>query len=231
MTLPLLIPPATIRDSAAVRALERILLGGIEQVGAARRSRGLGRGRPESRPAVTWRSRLAQHQVSDYSIPLTTEPEAVVSPRAGGPALIPPPALYGGTLLVSLLLNRLFPLPFLPRRLNRVLGVVLVGAGQGLLATSVMALRRAGNTPRPDKPVIELVEEGPYRYSRNPIYLAMGLIYAGIGALANSRWSVLLLPAVIASLNHGMIDREEHYLSERFGDRYRRYKERVRRWF
>lgn len=148
----------------------------------------------------------------------------------GGGAHTPPPLLYAGTLLLGLLLNRQFPLPFLPRRLSRIVGATMVIGGQVVGIASVRALRRAGNSPRPDVPVRELVEEGPYGHSRNPLYLSMTMIYAGIAAIANARWAILLLPAVLTAINQGMVRREERYLEERFGDRYRDYKARVRRW-
>lgn len=148
-----------------------------------------------------------------------------------GGAHTPPPVLYSGMLLIGVLLNRLFPLPFLPRRLSRIVGATMVIGGQIMGIASLRTLRKAGNSPRPDVPVRELVEEGPYSYSRNPLYLSMAMTYAGIAALANARWAVLLLPAVLTAINQGMVRREERYLEERFGDRYRNYKTRVRRWF
>jgi protein-S-isoprenylcysteine O-methyltransferase Ste14 len=75
-----------------------------------------------------------------------------------------------------------------------------------------------------------MVVEGPYRVTRNPIYLAFTLLYAGITVLVNALWAALLLPFVLAIMRRGVIDREERYLERRFGDDYLRYKARVRRW-
>ena len=174
---------------------------------------------------------MYQRSASEYAAPLVQETgpsEDSLAARGGVHA--PPPLLYSGTLLLGLLLNKLFPLPFLPSGLNRAVGASMVIGGQIVAIASVRALRRAGNSPRPDVPVRELVEEGPYSRSRNPLYLSMTMIYAGIAAMANARWSILLLPAALTAINNGMVRREESYLEEKFGDRYRDYKARVRRW-
>ncbi len=174
---------------------------------------------------------MYQRSTSRYAPPPTEEPGSFQHSLASRGGLhTPPPLVYSGTLILGLLLNRLFPLHLMPRGLSRAIGIGAVIGGQMVAVASVRALRRAGNSPRPDRPVRDLVEEGPYRYSRNPIYLSMTAMYAGIAAIANSRWPILLLPAVLTAINNGMVRREESYLEERFGDRYRAYKARVRRW-
>ncbi len=100
-------------------------------------------------------------------------------------------------------------------------------------AWSAAARRRAAPVPlqlRPDKPTSSLVVEGPYRFSRNPIYLGFTLFYGGITALASSLPSALLLPFVLVVMRRGVIEREERYLEREFGEEYLRYKARVRRW-
>ncbi len=174
---------------------------------------------------------LYQRSASQYAVRPEREPSLSQESLAAGVGMhTPPPLLYAGMLLFGLLLNRLFPLPFLPRRLSRVAGAIMVIGGQITAIASVRALRKAGNSPRPDVPVRELVEEGPYSYTRNPIYLSMTMIYTGIATIANARWAILMLPAALTEINNGMVQREESYLEERFGDRYRDYKARVRRW-
>lgn len=91
-------------------------------------------------------------------------------------------------------------------------------------------MRQAGTDVRPDKPTSSLIVEGPYRFSRNPIYLGFTLFYSGITALANSLPSDLLLPFVLVVMRRGVIEREEHYLERIFGEEYLRYKASVRRW-
>jgi protein-S-isoprenylcysteine O-methyltransferase Ste14 len=74
------------------------------------------------------------------------------------------------------------------------------------------------------------VAEGPYRFTRNPIYLGFTLVYGGVTALANSPWGALLLPFVLVLMQRGVIQREERYLERVFGEEYLQYKTRVRRW-
>lgn len=93
------------------------------------------------------------------------------------------------------------------------------------------ALRRAGTTISVDRPTTAIVASGPYRYSRNPLYVALTLLYLGLGAAAlNTLWALVLLPPLLVVIQRGVIEREERYLERKFGEEYRRYKRRVRRW-
>ncbi|HET7036153.1 MAG TPA: isoprenylcysteine carboxylmethyltransferase family protein [Thermomicrobiaceae bacterium] len=144
--------------------------------------------------------------------------------------IIPPPVLYLGALLVGLLGQRLRPVRPLPRGLARPLGWLLIGAGLALGAWGVITFRGAGESPNPTQPTRSLVTSGPFRYSRNPLYLGMTAIYLGITALANSLWPLLLLPAVQRVMNEQIVPGEESYLARRFGAEYAEYRRRVRRW-
>ncbi len=142
----------------------------------------------------------------------------------------PPPLIYAGALAAGLLANALFPIAFLPRRVTRLLGLLLLGAGLLLFLSSLRAMHQAGTDVRPDKPTSSLVVEGPYRFTRNPIYLGFTLFYAGITTLANSLPSALLLPLVLVAMRRGVIEREERYLERIFGEEYLLYNARARRW-
>jgi protein-S-isoprenylcysteine O-methyltransferase Ste14 len=142
----------------------------------------------------------------------------------------PPPLIYVGTLLLGLLLSRRFPIPFLPRKAARVLGWPLLGGGGLLLGWFEWEMRRAGTPTNPYKPVSGIVTEGPFRYTRNPAYLSMTLIYAGVAALTRASWAVLLLPVALLVIRRGVIEREERYLERKFGEEYLSYKAQVRRW-
>lgn len=89
----------------------------------------------------------------------------------------------------------------------------------------VRTMRGVATTIRIDKPVSSLVQNGPFRYSRNPGYVALAMIYAGIAVLRNALWAILLLPLVVY-----VIQREERYLERTFGEEYLNYKTRVQRW-
>ena len=83
---------------------------------------------------------------------------------------------------------------------------------------------------RTDRSVPRLTTEGPFRYTRNPGYLAMAMIYLGIAVLRNSLWAILLLPLVVYVIQREVIGREERYLERTFGEEYLDYKGKVRRW-
>src|SRR5215217_2726627 len=139
--------------------------------------------------------------------------------------VIAPPALIYG-----LLLGRRFPMRFLPRTMARGLGWPLLGGGVLLLGWFEWAMRQADTPTSPYKPVERIATDAPFRYSRNPGYLAITLIYAGIASLANALWAILLLPVALSVIQRGVIEREERYLEGKFGEEYLSYKARVRRW-
>ena len=151
--------------------------------------------------------------------------------NADNPGVImPPPFIYAGVLAAGLLANRRFRLPFLPRPLARTIGPLLILGGLAAALLGSRELHRAETNVDPYEPATTVVTGGPYRFTRNPIYVGFTLIYLGISALANALLPVLLLPAVQQLMRRGVIEREERYLERKFGDEYLRYKERVRRW-
>ena len=143
---------------------------------------------------------------------------------------VPPPLIYLLPLLVGLLLDRRSHVPFLPRRAARSLGWSLLGGGILLSRWFLQTMREADAPVRTDKPVPRLSTEGPFRYTRNPGYLAMAMIYAGIAVLRNALWAILFLPLVLIVTQREVIGREERYLERTFGEEYLAYKARVRRW-
>jgi protein-S-isoprenylcysteine O-methyltransferase Ste14 len=118
----------------------------------------------------------------------------------------------------------------LPHGILRALGwpSIFVGLAIGLLGFREM--KRARTNVDPYKPTTAIVAEGSYRYTRNPLYVGMTLMYAGVSARANALPAALFLPAVLAVMQSGVIEREERYLERKFGDEYSGYKTRVRRW-
>jgi protein-S-isoprenylcysteine O-methyltransferase Ste14 len=91
-------------------------------------------------------------------------------------------------------------------------------------------MRRAGTNIRPDQPTLALVTDGAFRFSRNPLYLAAAGLYVGVALLVHALWPLVLLIPMLAVLQWGVVAREERYLEAKFGDAYRAYKARVRRW-
>jgi protein-S-isoprenylcysteine O-methyltransferase Ste14 len=91
-------------------------------------------------------------------------------------------------------------------------------------------IEKAGTPIRTDRPVPRLVTDGPFRYTRNPGYLGLTMLYAGIAVLRNALWAILLLPLVLYVIQRQVIGREERYLVRTFGEEYLAYKAQVRRW-
>jgi len=147
-----------------------------------------------------------------------------------GPEVVaPPPLIYLGPLLAGLALDRLVPLPRLPGTL-RAAGAPILAAGLALGGWFFTTMSRAGTPVDPYRAPTALVEEGPFGLTRNPGYLGLALAYAGVTLLAGGRWPLLFLPGVLAAIQRGVIEREESYLKERFGQPYSEYRRRVRRW-
>jgi protein-S-isoprenylcysteine O-methyltransferase Ste14 len=148
---------------------------------------------------------------------------------------VPPPVVYLGPLILGLLLNRKIPAPFLPRRFTRILGLPLFGGGVLVGGWAYRTMRRAetpiiGEPFVPGKPTSSLITDGPFRYTRNPGYLAGAMVYAGVASLTNVLWAFLFLPVVLFMMQRTAIEREERYLERKFGEEYLDYKIRVRRW-
>jgi protein-S-isoprenylcysteine O-methyltransferase Ste14 len=145
--------------------------------------------------------------------------------------VIPPPILFGAPLIAGWLVNRQSPWPLTAYTTIAIgMAVVLIAFGAGVALAGVRRFRRAGTTVLPFGGTSQLVSSGIYRFTRNPMYLGMALTYAGLALLLNSVWCLLLLPVALVSVHVLAIRPEERYLSEKFGEEYRDYRTRVRRW-
>jgi protein-S-isoprenylcysteine O-methyltransferase Ste14 len=155
------------------------------------------------------------------------------SSPAGPDIRYPPPLLFVLGIAAGWLLCRAFPLPLIgltARSAAALVGWLLVALGTGLSVWGLATFRGAGTPVRPNKPASTLVTHGPFRLSRNPMYLGLSLVYLGVMLLMNSAWIVLFLPLVITTLHLTVIRHEERYLSATFGIAYDEYRRRVRRW-
>ncbi len=144
--------------------------------------------------------------------------------------IAPPPLIFLGWLILGLGIDFLWPASFLPARVQYLLGGALFGLGGILVAVCIVEFRRAGTEFQTHKPASALITGGPYRFSRNPIYIALSLAHVGIALAADSAWMVAMLVPALGVVRYGVIAREERYLEAKFGDDYRRYVATVRRW-
>lgn len=152
-----------------------------------------------------------------------------IRPDTSG-VLVPPPLVYVGGLLLGWLVGRLSALPGFDDGWADPLAALCIGAALLLIATALGLFRRAGTSPLPMLPTTSLVIRGPYRFTRNPMYLAMAVLYLGVALLFDLPWALVVLPVVIVVMQTQVIAREERYLEAKFGDEYRAYRQRVRRW-
>ena len=153
-------------------------------------------------------------------------------PKDTGPNVIThPPFLYAGGLFVASLLERLYPLLKLNTNLHYYIGGAMIAVAVVLAFSCFSRFVKAGTHAPTSKPSTAIVTTGLYRFSRNPIYLALTLLYLGIIVMDSNIWGVLALVPVLYLMTTGVIQREETYLEEKFGQDYLEYKASVRRWF
>ena len=143
---------------------------------------------------------------------------------------IHPPILTLLHVTTALLLSWMFPFPVSLSQIFKIAGVVLVLAGLTLAVMAVRQFSVAHTTLDPHGQVRALVTGGPYRFSRNPIYLGFVLILAGFPLFSGTVWGAILVPVLILNLNNLVIQHEEAYLEKKFGEAYAGYRSRVRRW-
>jgi protein-S-isoprenylcysteine O-methyltransferase Ste14 len=165
---------------------------------------------------------------------MTTRPQhGGGSTKARGVAnlgLLRPPLVYMTSLVSGAVMHLAMPLPFLPATLAVALGVPLVAVAIALFSYSVAQFRAAGTPVPARKPTTVIVRTGPYRFSRNPIYLAFSVFQLGIAISVNSVWLLATLVGAVALIHYVVIPREEQYLERKFGAHYLDYKAAVRRW-
>lgn len=132
--------------------------------------------------------------------------------------------------MAGLLLEWALPIAGLPTAPALAAGLVLAAAGTALGVWFVMTFRGAGTPVDLGKPTQRIVTWGPFRHSRNPGYVSLTVVYAGLAIAAESVWALAFLPAVVYVVRRTVIDREERYLERKFGGEYTSYKARTRRW-
>ncbi len=146
-----------------------------------------------------------------------------------------PPRLYLAALAIGLLIEFFLPTSILDitwlEPHQRLIGTAISACGFILLTFCMMEFRKARTNVPTNLPANTIVDSGPFAWSRNPIYVALTLVYLGIAIAAKSAWIFGLIVPVLVIMRYGVIAREEVYLARKFGEAYLAYKERVRRWF
>jgi protein-S-isoprenylcysteine O-methyltransferase Ste14 len=145
--------------------------------------------------------------------------------------IVRPPLALGLAILAGLALDWLVPWPFLPADWpTGWLGTIVFLFGLALAAWAIVAITKAGSNVPTNQPTTAIVDSGPYRFTRNPIYLGMFLSLFGLAIAFNTLWLLVLLVLFALVIRYGVVAREEAYLARKFGDDYGGYRARVRRW-
>jgi protein-S-isoprenylcysteine O-methyltransferase Ste14 len=144
--------------------------------------------------------------------------------------IAPPPLIVAGAILLGMGLRLRWPMVLWPCGHAGVPATVCFAAALTLAGAAVGSIWRARTTVLPHRTTTALVTSGPFRFSRNPIYLAMGLLMAGVALAVNSLALLLMIPPWAVVMQYGVIAREERYLAGKFGEEYRAYCGCVRRW-
>ena len=157
-------------------------------------------------------------------------PRDATTASVANPGGVRPPLVALASLLSGAALTVAWPLPFFPHALRLPVGALLVAMAAALFRSATRQLRMAGTPVPGNKPTTAIVRTGPYRFTRNPIYLAFFALHLGLAIWANSLWLMAMLIATVVIIGVVVVPREERYLTGRFGAEYLEYKGSVRRW-
>src|SRR2546430_3781037 len=157
--------------------------------------------------------------------------ETTTAASADNPGVIVwPPLLYGGALIVVLILRAVWPMPIVAAT-TVWLGLAFVVIGLAIMATGRRTMTAAGTNVNPSRPATTIVSSGPFRFTRNPLYVRVTLIFGGLTLALDTWWGFIVLVPVLITMHFGVVLREERYLKRKFGEPYRQYRARGRRDF
>ncbi|MEX0931229.1 MAG: isoprenylcysteine carboxylmethyltransferase family protein [Candidatus Paceibacterota bacterium] len=143
-----------------------------------------------------------------------------------------PPLIFLLPAIIGTVLQLLVPLYIFPVGLARfAIGGLLIILGISFLSWAMNTLRNADTAIHPDHTTNSVVVEGPFKFTRNPMYVSFSVVYLGLTALINTWWMAFFFPLIIPILFYAVISREEEYLKEKFGAQYEQYQQSVGRWF
>jgi protein-S-isoprenylcysteine O-methyltransferase Ste14 len=144
----------------------------------------------------------------------------------------PPPFIYAAAVLGGYVLDLQRPFPIVRGGSGalEILALVVCVLGMALVASAIQRFRHYGTSLVPIEPTTAIAKDGPYRFTRNPMYLGLLILSCGLALAMNSIWTLLLMVPAVIAMNLFVIAREERYLERKFGAEYVEYKKRVRRW-
>jgi protein-S-isoprenylcysteine O-methyltransferase Ste14 len=161
---------------------------------------------------------------------VATRPTVAVMDTGGARVRVLPPLLFLVVLVALLLVHRSVPLSLPGGAVRVASGVAVVALGLALMLWAGRVMLRAHTTVNPWGSASALVTSGPFRFTRNPIYLADLLVYVGVALWVGTWWPLLAIPLLVVTVQWLVIGPEERYLTQRFGGDYTAYRQRVRRW-
>jgi protein-S-isoprenylcysteine O-methyltransferase Ste14 len=141
-----------------------------------------------------------------------------------------PPLIYLAALLIVLVLRWFWPMPIFGRAFTLWVGLAAVALGVGSAIWGRRTMHAAGTNINPSLPATTIVDSGPFRFSRNPLYVSLTLIYLGLTVAFDTWWGIVVLVPVVVVMHRGVVLREERYLDRKFGESYRLYRSTVRRY-
>lgn len=168
--------------------------------------------------------------VSEISSVTKTKQNATLNLSDSPDVIIFPPLLFVSAVILGVTLQFLWPIHLWPALPARIAGGILVLTGITLVRSAKQRMRHWRTNVHPGRPTTAIVDDGPYRFTRNPIYIGGTLVYLGISLLIRAFWPIPALIPFVLLLHWGVVLREERYLETKFGDAYLSYKMRVRRW-
>jgi len=143
---------------------------------------------------------------------------------------VPPPLYYVAGFLLGIAVEAAVPIDRPPLAITIIAVAIGIGGWLALDGAAMLAFNRVGTSMVPMRPTTALVRTGPYRFTRNPMYVGMAFLYLALAFASGLVWPLLLLPVVLAAVDRLVIGREEAYLTRRFGRAYGDYKATTRRW-
>ena len=153
---------------------------------------------------------------------------ATAADNAG--VVVLPPLLYGVAFVAVLALRWFWPLPILGHAIAFWSGIALAMIAVAIAVWGSRTMRMAGTNVNPSLPTTVVVTSGPFRFSRNPLYVALTLFYLGLTLALDTWWGIVVLVPLLTILHYGVVLREERYLEQKFGEAYRQYRSSVRRY-